>query len=93
MKNGSCFILGLPAAGKTSFLAALAYSLEQTDIQTKLKWDRFTGNHQYLALLAETWAKGEKVPRTNPGTEQERLHLQLQDSEGKVFQETSRSRS
>ena len=86
MKNGSCFILGLPAAGKTSFLAALAYSLEQTDIQTKLKWDRFTGNHQYLALLAETWAKAEKVQRTNPGTEQEHLHLQLQDSEGQVLQ-------
>lgn len=86
MKNGSCFILGLPAAGKTSFLAALAYSLEQADIQTKLKWDRFTGNHQYLALLAETWAKVEKVPRTNPGTEQEHLHLQLQDREGQVLQ-------
>lgn len=86
MKNGSCFILGLPAAGKTSFLAALAYSLEQTDMPTKLKLDRFTGNHQYLALLAETWAKGEKVPRTNPGTEQERLRLQLRDSEDRVLQ-------
>lgn len=86
MKSGSCFILGLPAAGKTSYLAALAYSLEQTDIQTKFKWDRFTENHQYLTLLSETWAKGEKVPRTNSGTEQERLHLQLLDSEGQVFQ-------
>ena len=86
MKSGSCFILGLPAAGKTSYLAALAYSLEQTDIQTKFKWHKFTENHQYLALLAETWAKGEEVPRTNSGTEQERLHLQLLDSEGQVFQ-------
>ncbi len=86
MKSGSCFILGLPAAGKTSYLAALAYSLEQTDIQTKFKWHKFTENHQYLALLAETWAKGEEVPRTNSGTEQERLHIQLLDSEGQVFQ-------
>lgn len=85
MKNGSCFILGLPAAGKTSYLAALAYSLEQTDIQTKFKWDKFTENHQYLAMLAETWARGEEVPRTNPGIEQERLRLQLLDEEGQVF--------
>ena len=88
MKNKSCFILGLPAAGKTSYLAALAYSLEQTDIQTKFRWDKFTENHQYLALLAETWARGEKVPRTNPGIgmQQDRLCLQLKDDEGQIFQ-------
>lgn len=106
MKSKSYFILGLPAAGKTSYLAALAYSLEQTDIQTKFKWNKFTENHQYLALLAETWARGEKVPRTNPGIgmQQDRLCLQLQDSEdqniqvvfpdlsGEIFQEQYRSR-
>lgn len=57
----SCFIIGLPAAGKTSYLAALAYSLEQQNIPTKLQWKSFSGNQQYLTKLAEKWLTAEAV--------------------------------
>lgn len=49
----TCFILGLPAAGKTSYLAALAYSLQQRRVETKLHWAKFSGNQQYLGNLAK----------------------------------------
>lgn len=44
MGTRSCFIVGFPSAGKTSFLAALAYSLEQRETPTRLKWEQFSGN-------------------------------------------------
>lgn len=69
----SCFIVGLPSAGKTSFLAALAYSLEQRETPTHLRWEQFSGNQRYLAKLAETWCAGSQVPRTMPDTQQESL--------------------
>lgn len=77
----SCFIAGLPSTGKTSYLAALAYSLQQRETPTRLQWEHFSGNQQYLAKLAETWCAGSLVPRTLPGTQQETLHLDLMDED------------
>lgn len=81
----SCFIVGLPSAGKTSFLAALAYSLQQRETPTCLQWEHFSGNQQYLAKLAETWCAGSLVPRTMPDTQQEALHLDLKDEDGNAY--------
>lgn len=81
----SCFIMGLPSAGKTSFLAALAYSLEQRKDPTYLRWEQFSGNQQYLAKLAETWCAGSKVPRTMPDAQQESLRLCLIDADGGTY--------
>ena len=78
----SCFIVGLPSTGKTSFLAALAYSLEQRKIPTRLRWEQFSGNQRYLAKLAETWCAGIQVPRTMLDTQQESLRLSLIDADG-----------
>lgn len=84
----SCFIVGFPSAGKTSFLAALAYSLEQGESPTRLCWERFSGNQQYLTKLAETWCAGKQVPRTIPDTQQEALHLDLTDADGNTYDVT-----
>lgn len=81
----SCFIVGMPSAGKTSFLAALAYSLEQRETPTCLRWEHFSGNQQYLAKLAETWCAGSQVPRTMPDTQQESLRLGLKDVDGGTY--------
>lgn len=79
MENKKCFILGLPAAGKTTYLAALAYSLQQTDIQTKLHWCNFTANHQYLTQMAEKWLEARIFPRTSEASQVDKLTLELQD--------------
>lgn len=81
----SCFILGLPSAGKTSYLAALAYSLQQKQIKTKLCWNKFSEDHQYLTSLSETWLQYEPVSRTSIGLQKTELSLQLRDSDGNVF--------
>ncbi len=81
----SCFIVGFPSAGKTSFLAALAYSLEQRETPTRLLWEQFSGNQRYLAKLAETWCAGGQVPRTMPDTQQESLRLDLRDVDGGAY--------
>lgn len=81
----SCFIVGLPSAGKTSFLAALAYSLEQWETPTCLRWEQFSGNQRYLAKLAETWCAGSQVPRTMLDTQQESLRLDLIDTNGGAY--------
>ncbi len=85
MDSKSCFILGLPSAGKTSYLAALAYSLQQKQVETKLHWNSFSGDHQYLASLAETWLTAEPVSRTSVGNQQTSLTICLNDCEGKIF--------
>lgn len=85
MKKHSCFIMGLPEAGKTTYLAALWYSLEQSS-GTVLKLKQYTGNHQYLVRLAETWLLADKVSRTSILSEEKSLSLLLEDHEGREFQ-------
>ena len=35
-----CFIMGLPGAGKTTFLAALWHSINNNSVETKLKLNK-----------------------------------------------------
>lgn len=79
METKKCFILGLPAAGKTTYLAALAYSLQQTEMQMRLHWCNFTGNHQYLTQMVEKWLEARILPRTNEALQVDKLTLELQD--------------
>ncbi|WP_312940719.1 TRAFAC clade GTPase domain-containing protein [Oscillibacter sp.] len=80
-ESKSCFIMGLPAAGKTSYIAALAYSLQQKKIKTKLQWNTYSGNQQYLARLARTWLSVDSVARTSIVSQQENLSWTLRDNE------------
>ena len=81
----SCFILGLPEAGKTSYLAALAYSLEQREVDTFLKWGKYTGDHQYIANLEQKWLAAEPVERTSVALQKNCLSMKLSDTEGNEY--------
>lgn len=85
MKTKKCFIIGLPAAGKTTYLAALSYSAQQKKVLTCLKWPKYSGDHQYLAELSTHWLTAQSVSRTSIGDQQENLHLHLVDEEDKVY--------
>jgi hypothetical protein len=85
IQSKSCFIIGLPEAGKTSYLAALAYSLRQKDIKTKLCWKKFTENHQYLTTLANTWLEYEKVSRTRIGMQETSHSVELYDNDDNQY--------
>ncbi len=62
-------IIGLPGAGKTSFLAALWYLVQHKQVEHRLELRDFRGDMKYLNLIADLWAEFEPLPRTNPNTE------------------------
>lgn len=79
-----CFIIGLPGAGKTTFLAALWHSINSNSFATKLKLARIN-NGQYLAQLSQKWVDAESLERTVPSNEQKNIGVNLKTSSGIVF--------
>ncbi|WP_454834595.1 TRAFAC clade GTPase domain-containing protein [Pseudomonas lini] len=61
----SFVIMGLPASGKTTFLAALWHLVESGETECRLKLDRYDGDLTYLNRIAQSWRTFEKVPRTS----------------------------
>lgn len=58
-------IMGLPASGKTTFLAALWHLLESQETNCRLTLDRYEGDFEYLNRIAEAWRTFQRVPRTS----------------------------
>jgi hypothetical protein len=58
-------IMGLPASGKTTFLAALWHLVESDETDCRLRLDRYEGDLVYLNQIAEAWRTFQKVPRTS----------------------------
>jgi len=87
MRTKSCFIMGLPEACKTTYLAALWYSLGFKG-RTVLSLKEYTGNHKYLAQLSETWLSAEKVSRTSILSQEKVLPLLLEGHNYQQFEVT-----
>lgn len=85
MRTKSCFIMGLPEAGKTTYLAALWYLLGLEN-RTVLSLKEYIGNHKYLAQLSEIWLGATKVSRTNIRAEEKVLPLLLVDNKHQQFE-------
>lgn len=58
-------IMGLPASGKTTFLAALWHLVEAGETTSRLLLDRYEGDLAYLNRIAQAWRNFQKVPRTS----------------------------
>lgn len=58
-------IIGLPASGKTTFLAALWHLIEADETSCRLKLDSYKGDLSYLNTITAAWRSFEKVPRTS----------------------------
>lgn len=56
--------LGLPASGKSTFLAALWHVLESGEIPSALCRTGLQADREYLNRIRDAWAVFEKVPRT-----------------------------
>lgn len=63
--NASFVIMGLPASGKTTFLAALWHLVESGETECRLVMDHFHGDFTYLNHIADAWRDFKKVPRTS----------------------------
>jgi hypothetical protein len=62
-------MIGLPATGKTSFLAALWYLVQHGEVEHRLVLDRMEGDSKHLNQISNLWASFELVPRTPTGVE------------------------
>lgn len=79
--NKKFFIMGAPNAGKSTYLAALWHSINQTDMATSLTLKKMTGDLQYLYQLEHKWLEIEQLERTVIGQEKMELVLLLTDGE------------
>lgn len=76
--------MGLPSAGKTTFLAALWHTINSNSFASSLKLDRID-NGQYLAQLSQKWVDAEPLDRTVPSNEQTNLSIKLKASDESMF--------
>lgn len=58
-------IMGLPASGKTTFLAALWHLIEAGETECRLSLDGYRGDLKYLNQISEAWRTFQRVPRTS----------------------------
>ncbi len=83
MKDKKLSIMGLPSAGKTTFLAALWYFLIHGK-NVSLKNDKLIGDQAYLAEISNKWADVNALDRTQRSSEKLNLSLQLKTNNGSV---------
>ncbi len=61
--------IGLPATGKTTFLAALWHIVDSGDVPGSLQLAHTHGDQGYLNRIAAKWGNGQKLSRTSPAEE------------------------
>jgi hypothetical protein len=79
-----CFIMGLPNAGKTTYLAALWYCLNSAVNKNKLKLNAM-GNTKYLADLSKKWLNAKQLDRTKLGYENTNISIEIIDENKDIF--------
>ncbi len=77
-------LIGLPATGKTSFLAALWYLVQHPQVASRLRLDRLEGDSKYLNQISDAWAAYEPVPHTQIDSETE-VFMVLKDKTGRTL--------
>ena len=65
----SYLLMGLPATGKTTFLAALWYLVQDSEAKSTLMLDHVVGDVRHLNDIREHWLKCTPVPRTPTASE------------------------
>jgi hypothetical protein len=62
-------LMGLPATGKTSFLAALWYLVQHSQVLSGLRLEKLEGDSKYLNQISQAWVGYEPVPHTRIDSE------------------------
>lgn len=83
MAEKTCFIMGYPSTGKTTFIGALWQSLTPNSIKTKLHLKKFTGNQAYITSLGNNWLSGKVFNRTLINEQNEEITISLIDDNKK----------
>ena len=83
MELKKCFIAGMPNAGKSTYLAALWYSLVNPT-QNKLTL-KSVESEEYLYGLSQKWSNCEELDRTLLGAEAKDLSVNVADVNGSEY--------
>ena len=78
------FIMGAPNAGKSTYLAALWYSINQKELKTRMSLEKMGNNSQYLYSLSKKWLEIEQLERTVIGQEMPELSIHLTDGQNSL---------
>jgi hypothetical protein len=104
MNPHNFLLIGLPATGKTSFLAALWDSIQQDHVNTALQLKKLDGDSTYLNKICKAWLGYEPVGRNQTDTEtfvsmwlkerngDQEIHLTFPDMSGEAFKQQWASR-
>jgi hypothetical protein len=86
--TASISIVGLPASGKTTFLAALWHMVREKGAVTALSFDNLrTDNYEHLNALAKLWRLGKIQQRTQVAG-MRTVSMRLSDGAGRSVQVT-----
>ncbi len=97
-------VMGLQAAGKTTFAAALWHLIEAAEVPTVMKKGLHRGDYSYLDAMAKLWADGWKVKRTDGDqvepviinlidkTSNNEVKLEFSDISGETFEKAYATR-
>lgn len=103
-KPHNVLLVGLPSTGKTSFLAALWYAIQQKQSPTALVLKRLDGDSAYLNNICDAWLAFEPVGRNQTDIEtmvsmylklhagEDEIHLTFPDVSGETFKQQWASR-
>jgi len=80
-KSHHFLLIGLPSTGKTSFLAALWYAIQQKQSPTALVLQKLDGDSEYLNKIRDAWLAFKPVGR-NPTDTQTFVSMRLKRSDG-----------
>lgn len=61
---------GMPASGKSTFIAALTHLLTADQVRTELRLTRLSVNEAHLSQLEQAWLQVKKLERTKTSSEQ-----------------------
>lgn len=86
-KSTQCYIMGLPNAGKTTYLSALWHVLNNSiNCSNKLKIGKIGSDAKYLDSLSGKWADADPLDRTKTGEEAKNIRIEVLDELGNVFE-------
>tara|TARA_B100000749_G_scaffold278342_2_gene268881 strand:+ start:459 stop:1325 length:867 start_codon:yes stop_codon:yes gene_type:complete len=69
-RNDSILIFGLPESGKTTFLGALSYLMQASEVDTSLKHAGLPRERAYMNRLSQRWCMCEPMERTRINEEE-----------------------
>lgn len=80
MSNSKHLLVGLPASGKTTFLAALWHVVTSEEVSDSLQLVRLEGDREYITEICDAWLECKPIGRTVVDQPNISMHLKTRGS-------------